>query len=65
MPDVKPKMSSIELMSDGNAFAILGKAQRAARKVWTADEWKEFQTEATSGDYDHLIQCVLGHFDIN
>jgi hypothetical protein len=49
---------------DGNAFAILGRAHRAARKAGMPEEqWKAIQAEATAGDYDHLLQTMLKHFD--
>jgi hypothetical protein len=42
---------------DGNAFAILGNMIKALRKAGaTPDEVKEFQAEATSGDYNNLLQ---------
>lgn len=49
---------------DGNAFAILGRARRAARKAgWSEERWEEFYAEATSGDYDHLLGTVMEWFD--
>lgn len=39
---------------DGNAFAILGKAMRVAKA--NDMDWDKIMTEATSGDYDHLLQ---------
>lgn len=51
---------------DGNAFAILGRCRRAAKKAgWTDDEWQRFQREATSGDYDHLLATVMEWFDVS
>jgi hypothetical protein len=45
---------------DGNAFAILGRVLRALRRAGVSKaERDEFAREATSGDYDHLLQtCV-------
>jgi hypothetical protein len=45
---------------DGNAFAILGRVLRAMRRAGVPKEERdEFAREATSGDYDHLLQtCV-------
>ena len=52
------------LYDNGNAFAILGKAHRAARKAgWTDEEWERFATEAKSDDFDHLLQTVMKHFE--
>jgi hypothetical protein len=47
---------------DGNAFFLLGTFKRAALKQgWEPGEVKAVMTEATSGDYDHLLQTML-HF---
>lgn len=51
--------------TDGNAFAILGLAVRAARKAgWSHEQISDFQSEAMTGDYDHLLQTVMKHFDV-
>ena len=49
---------------DGNAFAILGRCKQAAQAggLATADI-DAFLTEATSGDYDHLLQTAMRWFD--
>ena len=44
---------------DGNAFAILGTVQQALRAAGHADDIAEFFAEATSGDYDHLLQTCM------
>lgn len=45
---------------DGNAFEILARVQLAMRrKGVTETEVKEFISEATSGDYDNLLQTCL------
>ena len=45
---------------DGNAFAILGRVRRAMRVAgWPKDAIDRFLAEATSGDYDHLLQTVI------
>ena len=52
-------------MADGNAFAILGKCTRAARRAgWPKDDIDAFRTEAMRGDYDHLLVTVTEHFDL-
>jgi len=58
----KPK---VELVGyDGNAFAILGRCRKAARRAgMTPEEINEFTNEATSGDYDHLLTTVMKWFD--
>jgi hypothetical protein len=50
---------------DGNAFAILGACQRAARKAgWPKERWDAVRDEMTSGDYDHLLGIAMKHFDV-
>jgi len=50
---------------DGNAFSILGKALKVARKAgWTEDQVKKFQKEATSGNYDHLLSTCMKYFEV-
>ena len=45
---------------DGNAFAILGKfARQAKRQGWSQDEIQAVFDEAQSGDYDHLLQTIM------
>jgi hypothetical protein len=49
---------------DGNAFAIMGRAASAMRRAgFTSEEREEYQTEAMSGDYDHLLQTTMSYFD--
>ena len=49
---------------DGNAFAILGRCKQAAKVGGLRDsEINAFVTEATSGDYDHLLQTAMRWFD--
>lgn len=61
-PNVKVKL----LGKNGNAFAILGLCQRAAKKAGlTAEQIKEFMDEATSGDYDNLLGTCMKYFDVN
>ncbi len=47
---------------DGNAFAILGGWRRAARQQgWSEDTIEAVLAEAKSGDYDHLVQTIMGY----
>lgn len=46
---------------DGNAFAILGRARRVAKK--NGLDWEAISKEATSGNYDHLLATMMEHFD--
>jgi len=47
---------------DGNAFAILGRWQSAARDAgWPPDQVKRVMEHAMSGDYGHLLQTVVSN----
>ena len=44
---------------DGNAFAILGRVQKALRRAGASDdELDTFRHDATAGDYNHLLGVV-------
>lgn len=47
---------------DGNAFMLLGKARKVALK--NNMDWEKIQSEATAGDYDHLLQTLMQYFDV-
>jgi len=47
---MKPELKLIG--TDGNAFAILGKAMKVAKE--NGMDWNKIRNEATSGDYNHL-----------
>lgn len=48
--------------SDGNAFALIGGWRRAAcREGWSEDDIEAVLAEAKSGDYDHLVQTIMGY----
>lgn len=47
---------------DGNAFMLLAKAKRVAEA--NDMDWGEIQEEATSGDYDHLLQTLMDNFEV-
>ena len=50
---------------DGNAFAILGLAIRAAKQAgWTQQKIDEYKQKATSRDYDNLLRVTMEHFDV-
>lgn len=45
---------------DGNAFAIIGRVQRAMQAAGIPQaEIEAFIQEATSGDYNHLLQTAM------
>lgn len=50
---------------DGNAFSILGRVQRIMRQNDLAGEFTVFQSEATAGDYDHLLRTVMSWFSVD
>jgi ERCC4-related helicase len=58
---------SVQLIGkDGNAFAILGACQRAAKKAgWTQEQIKSVMDEMTGGDYNHLLATAMEHFDVD
>lgn len=64
-PDlIKPKLTLIG--TDGNSFAILGRARTAARQAhWSGQKLKQYMDEATSGDYDHLLRITMKYFEVN
>lgn len=55
---IKP---SVDLVGeDGNAFAIMGRVQRALRQAGNDDfTVMQYCEQATAGDYNHLLQVTL------
>ena len=63
MNDLQPNVKILD--QDGNAFAILARCQSAARNAaWDERYLEEFLDEATSGDYNHLLQTVMKYFTV-
>ena len=55
-PEIKVQLTG----KNGNAFVLLGTVQSAMKKAKLPDsEIKEFISEATNGDYDHLLQTCM------
>ncbi len=54
-PDVEVTLSG----SDGNAFAVLGKVQKALKQGGHGDAVDEFMADATSGDYNDLLAACM------
>lgn len=51
--------------ADGNAFMIIGLAQKAAQKAkWDATKTRAMVEEMMSGDYDNVLQTCFKHFDV-
>jgi hypothetical protein len=49
-------------LTDGNAFAIIGAGRRELQRLGRHDEIEAFTQEATSGDYDKVLQTVIKWF---
>lgn len=61
-PDVHVQLTG----KDGNAFAILGNVKRAMAEAKVPKaEVGAFIAEATSGDYDHLLQTCVKWVDVS
>lgn len=55
-PDITVQLSGMS----GNAAGIIGRTQRALERAGVTEaEIDQFTNEATSGDYDHVIQTVM------
>jgi hypothetical protein len=60
-PEVEVKLTG----TDGNAFSILSKVKRALTRAGVSEEELDaFYKEATSGDYDHLIETCYQYVNI-
>lgn len=59
-PNVKVQLTG----EDGNAFAVLGNVIREMRRAKVdQQEIDAFKTEATSGDYNHLLVTCMNWVD--
>lgn len=67
MTDVKYPNVNVDLVGeDGNAFAILGRVNAALKQAGVSQEERDlFRKEATSGDYDHLLQTVMSWVNVD
>ena len=63
---VKVEKPMVQLTGqDGNAFAIIGNCKRAWSKAGKdRAEFEPIMKDMMSGDYDHLLQVALKHFDV-
>jgi len=60
-PDITVKLVG----EDGNAFAILGACRQAMRQAGLPQaEIDAFMADATSGNYDQLLQTCMRWFDV-
>ena len=62
-PKTKSKKPVVKL-GDGDAVAILFRCRRALIKAGMPEKADEFKKEATSGDYDHLLQTAMKYCDV-
>ena len=62
----KQKSSTIEIDltgPDGNAFVLLGIAQKLARQLdYSSEEIQDLMTEMAGSDYDYLVKTFDDHF---
>lgn len=63
---MKAKKPKVKLIGrDGNAFAIIGACQEAARKAgMPADQIKTIIAEMMSSNYDNLLMVATKYFDV-
>jgi hypothetical protein len=61
--ETKPTVKLIG--KDGNAYAVLGSCQEAAKKAkWPKEKIDEFMKEATKGDYNNLLATAMEWFNV-
>ena len=62
-PTIKPTVKLIG--HDGNAFLILGRVKQALKRAGAEKEYIDgYLSEATSGDYDHLLAVTMEYVDV-
>lgn len=60
-PQVAVKLSG----QDGNAFTVLGRVIRAMKVAGLSKEQiAEYEREATTGDYNHLLQTTIKYVEV-
>tara|TARA_R110002110_G_scaffold107257_1_gene268306 strand:+ start:122 stop:322 length:201 start_codon:yes stop_codon:yes gene_type:complete len=60
-----PEVSVTLVGTDGSALAVVGAVIRALRKAGIPPRAiDDYQAEALSGDYDHLLQVTLQTVDV-
>jgi len=61
-PDVEVQLTGV----DGNAYVIMGVVASALRKAGVSqEEIAEYHKEATSGNYDNLLQTTMRWVDVS
>ncbi|WP_319406285.1 hypothetical protein [uncultured Desulfosarcina sp.] len=62
-PETKPTVKLVG--HDGNAFSIMGRVKQALKRAGADKEYIDrYLSEATSGDYDHLLVVSMGYVDV-
>ena len=62
-PETKPTVKLIG--HNGNAFSIMGRVKKALMQTGADKEYIDrYLSEATSGDYDHLLVVSMGYVDV-
>ena len=62
-PETKPIVNLIG--QNGNAFNIMGLVKQALRRAGADKEYiDQYLSEATSGNYDHLLAVSMEYVDI-
>jgi len=62
-PSSKPTVKLIG--QDGNAFAIMGRIKQALKGAGADKEYiDKYISEATSGDYDHLLAVSMEYVNV-
>jgi hypothetical protein len=50
---------------DGNAFVLLGLANKRMRELgYDKEEMDDFREKAMSGNYDNLLRCLNEEFEV-
>ena len=63
-PLTKPTVKLIG--QDGNAFAIMGRVKQALRRAGADKEYiDKYLSEATAGDYNHLLAVSMEYVDVD
>ena len=62
-PLTKPTVKLVG--EDGNAFSIMGRVKKALRSAGADKEYiDKYLSEATSGDYDHLLVVCMEYVNV-
>ncbi len=50
--------------TNGNVMALMSRCHRAVKDAWDKERWGRFAQEALSDDYDHALQTIMEHFEV-